>query len=37
MIRNAGETVYLDIELPFDIQKLSEPDFFLHQHSGKLN
>ncbi len=36
MIQNAGETVYLDLELPSDIQKLSEPELFLHQHSGKL-
>ena len=28
MIRNAGETVYLDLELPSDIQKLSEPELF---------
>ena len=36
IIRNAGETVYLDLELPSDIQKLSEPELFLHQHTGKL-
>jgi predicted AAA+ superfamily ATPase len=37
IIRNAAaETVYLDLELPSDIQKLSEPELFLRQHSGKL-
>jgi len=36
IIRSAGETVYLDLELPSDIQKLSEPELFLHQHTGKL-
>jgi len=36
IIRNAGKTVYLDLELPSDIQKLSEPELFFHQHSGKL-
>ena len=28
IIRNAGETVYLDLELPSDIRKLSEPELF---------
>lgn len=36
IIQNAGETVYLDLELPSDIQKLSEPELFLQQHKGKL-
>ncbi|MFH0729086.1 MAG: ATP-binding protein [Pseudomonadota bacterium] len=36
IIRNAGETVYLDLELPSDIRKLSEPELFLRQHGGKL-
>ena len=36
IIRDAGDTVYLDLELPSDIQKLSEPELFFRRHRGKL-
>lgn len=36
IIKNAGETVYLDLELPSDIIKLSEPELFFRQHPEKL-
>jgi predicted AAA+ superfamily ATPase len=37
IIQNAGEkTDYLDLELPSDVQKLSEPELFLAQHKEKL-
>jgi uncharacterized protein len=36
IIQNVKETVYLDLERPSDIQKLSEPELFLSQHKKKL-
>lgn len=36
VIAQSGDTVYLDLELPSDIRKLSEPELFLRQHRGKL-
>jgi hypothetical protein len=36
IIGNARNTVYLDLELPSDIQKLSEPELFFRNHGGKL-
>lgn len=36
IIKDAGDTVYLDLELPSDIQKLSEPELYFRQHEKKL-
>lgn len=36
MISQSDDMVYLDLELPSDIQKLSEPELFFRQHRGKL-
>ena len=36
IIQGAGDTVYLDLELPSDIQKLSEPELFFRQQGKKL-
>ncbi|MBN1472939.1 MAG: ATP-binding protein [Syntrophaceae bacterium] len=36
IISDEKDTVYLDLELPSDIQKLSEPELFLRRHRGKL-
>lgn len=36
IISQSGDTVYLDLERPSDIRKLSEPELFFRQHRGKL-
>ena len=36
IIGNRTDSVYLDLELPSDVQKLSEPELFLGRHAAKL-
>lgn len=36
IIGNRPNSVYLDLELPSDIRKLSEPELFLSRHTNKL-
>lgn len=36
IMENSGDTVYLDLERPSDVQKLTEPELFLSQHRKKL-
>lgn len=36
IVKAYPESIWLDLELPSDVQKLSEPELFLNRHKGKL-